>query len=183
MAGGGGRRFKPSHSDQFNPASVCFCDQVCPMVVTEDSFWKIKNLSDMNQTEWESLCDGCGRCCLHKLEDIDSGEIYYTNVACRLLDTTICKCTDYGKRMQMVSDCIQLNANDRDNFKWVPGSCAYRRIAEGKNLQWWHPLVSGDPDTVHQAGISVRGKTVSETQIDESRMEDHVITWITADIG
>ena len=132
----------------------------------------------MSQQEWESLCDGCGRCCLHKLEDIDSGLLFYTSVACRLFDDKSCRCKDYGSRHSLVGDCIVLSPEDTEQFKWLPASCAYRRLAEGKTLEWWHPLVSGDPDTVHQAGISVRGRTQREQDIPKKDLEDHIISWI-----
>ena len=132
----------------------------------------------MSQQEWESLCDGCGRCCLHKLEDIDSGLLFYTSVTCRLFDDKSCRCKDYGSRHSLVGDCIVLSPEDTEQFKWLPASCAYRRLAEDKTLEWWHPLVSGDPDTVHQAGISVRGRTQREQDIPKKDLEDHIISWI-----
>jgi uncharacterized cysteine cluster protein YcgN (CxxCxxCC family) len=148
------------------------------MVTDDTTFWKSKSLAEMTPQEWESLCDGCGRCCLHKLENVDSGLLFYTNVACRLLDKHHCRCTNYPERMQLVPDCLLLSADDADPFGWLPASCAYRKLANGQALEWWHPLVSGDPDSVHQAGISVRGRTVSETGIPREQLEDHVISWI-----
>jgi len=138
-------------------------------------FWKTKTLSEMNREEWESLCDGCARCCLHKLEDEDTGEIMQTNVCCRLLDTEACSCTKYSERRRLVPDCQVLTPENVAMFNWMPRSCAYRRLHEGKDLEWWHPLVSGDPDTVHQAGISVRGKAVSERDADDLFM--HLVDW------
>ena len=132
----------------------------------------------MTQDEWESLCDGCGRCCLHKLEDIDTGEHYYTAVACRLLDTETCRCSDYTQRKARVEDCLVLAPDDTRQLAWLPLSCAYRRIAENRPLDWWHPLVSGDPDSVHQAGISVRGHTISEAGIEPDDLQEHIIHWI-----
>jgi uncharacterized cysteine cluster protein YcgN (CxxCxxCC family) len=141
-------------------------------------FWSTKLLDELTNLEWESLCDGCGRCCLHKLEDIDTGLYFYTNVACRLLDTETCRCTNYLQRNTLVEDCVQLSPCDDDPYQWLPVSCAYRRVAEGKGLEWWHPLVSGNPETVHQAGISVRNRTVSEITVIEDSIEDHIISWI-----
>jgi len=138
-------------------------------------FWKTKRLSQMSRAEWESLCDGCGRCCLHKLRYEDTAALAYTNVACRLLDLNTCQCGDYENRRRRVPDCVQLTPQAMREIDWLPPSCAYRRVAEGKDLLWWHPLVSGDAETVHTAGISVRGRAVSEKRAGP--LEHHIVDW------
>lgn len=129
----------------------------------------------MTRAEWESLCDGCGKCCLHKLEDADTGEVRFTEVACRLLDPDTCRCTRYAERKRLVPDCLILSAARARRTEWLPRTCAYRLLAEGKDLPRWHPLVSGDPQSVHRAGMSVRGRTVGER--DAGDLEDHIVAW------
>ena len=129
----------------------------------------------MSQAEWESLCDGCGRCCLVKLEDDETGDIALTDIACRLLDNQRCKCKQYDTRHELVADCARLTPQNISQLKWMPKSCAYRLLAEGKDLAWWHPLISGNKETVHQAGISIQGKTVSED--DNLQPEDRIVSW------
>ena len=141
-------------------------------------FWKRKTLAEMTPEEWESLCDGCGRCCLKKLEDVDTSEIAYTDVACKLLDRRRCRCTRYRARAELVPDCVVLDAANRDALRWLPTTCTYRRLAEGKGLEWWHPLVSGDPQTVHRAGISVRGRALSENDVAAEELAHRMIRWI-----
>ncbi|MDA8232992.1 MAG: YcgN family cysteine cluster protein [Magnetospirillum sp.] len=139
-------------------------------------FWRSKALAELTPREWESLCDGCGKCCLHKLEDADAdGVYYYTNVACRLLNLGTCRCKDYEGRRSHVPDCVQLTADAVAGLGWLPSSCAYRLLAEGKDLPWWHPLVSGDPETVHSAGISVRGRAIAENRAGP--LDHHLVTW------
>jgi uncharacterized cysteine cluster protein YcgN (CxxCxxCC family) len=141
-------------------------------------FWRRKTLAQMNATEWESLCDGCGRCCLNKLEEEDTGRIYYTNVGCRLLDTAACRCRDYADRSAQVADCVRLTPGNVTELNWLPPTCAYRLVAEGHDLYWWHPLVSGDADSVHAAGISVRGRVpFLEDEIPDEDLEDHIVAW------
>ncbi len=146
--------------------------------VIGERFWERKSLEEMNSREWEALCDGCARCCLLKLEDEDSAEVVYTRVACHLLDQRRCRCTRYDERHRLVPDCVVLTAVEARSFSWLPVSCAYRTLAEGRPLEPWHPLVSGDPRSVHRAGISVRGKVVSERFIHPDDLEDQVIRWI-----
>lgn len=140
-------------------------------------FWQRMTLEEMSREQWESLCDGCGRCCLNKLEDEDTGEIAWTSVTCRLLDTENCRCSDYPNRRATVPDCIQLTPAKARNLGWLPPTCAYRLVAEDRDLYWWHPLVSGSSDTVHQAGISVRGRVVSETEVPFTSWEYLVVDW------
>ena len=145
----------------------------------EEPFWRTKSLDEMTEGEWESLCDGCGRCCLNKLEDWDTGEISWTNVACRLLDDKTCRCGDYPNRHEKVPDCIALTPENVPELSWLPPTCGYRLVGRGRDLYWWHPLVSGDPRTVHDAGISVTGRTLSEKDIAEEDLEDHLVAWPT----
>ncbi|HZS63544.1 MAG TPA: YcgN family cysteine cluster protein [Xanthobacteraceae bacterium] len=141
-------------------------------------FWKTKTLAQMTPAEWESLCDGCGRCCLQKLEDDDTAEISYTHVGCKLLDTQSCRCGDYDNRSAKVKDCVRLTPRNINRIHWLPPSCAYKLVAAGRDLYWWHPLVSGDPDSVHAAGVSVRGRVrYSEDEVPDCELEDHIVQW------
>jgi len=144
-------------------------------MTSDEPFWRRKSLEEMTSTEWESLCDGCGRCCVLKLEDEDTGALDYTDIACRLLDLGTCRCSDYTNRRDRVPDCVSLTPNEVRTLKWLPSSCAYRLIAEGEDLAWWHPLVSGDPETVHDAGISVRGRVIAEQSGADP--EDRIVDW------
>lgn len=146
--------------------------------MNEAPFWERKSLSEMSPQEWESLCDGCGRCCVQKLEDEDSGEVFYTAIACRYLDSDACRCTVYEKRNQLVPDCLPLSPDTREIFPWLPESCAYRLLSEGKSLPYWHYLISGDRNTVHEVDISVRDKVVSEDEVPSDEWEEHIIQWV-----
>ena len=132
----------------------------------------------MTTEEWELLCDGCGQCCLVKLEDTESSEIYYTDVVCHLLDHETCQCGDYQNRCIRVPDCVKLTVENLNDLGWMPDECAYRRLAEGRGLEWWHPLVSGSSETVHLSGASVRDKVISETEIDVEELEFHIVDWV-----
>lgn len=143
-------------------------------------FWKRKTLAQLSKAEWESLCDGCGRCCLNKLEYEETGEIVYTDVGCQLLDGETCRCRDYANRTARVKNCDRLTARNIRRLNWLPSTCAYRLIDSGRDLYWWHPLVSGDPGTVHTAGISVRGRVgIFEHMMGEEEFEDHIVDWPT----
>ena len=145
----------------------------------EVPFWRRKSLSQMTDLEWESLCDGCGRCCLNKLEEDESAaETFYTDVGCRLLDGHSCRCRDYQNRLDLVDDCVRLTPESLKRIKWLPPSCAYVLLAQGHDLYWWHPLVSGDPETVHAAGVSVRGRVhATELDVPDHELEDHIVEW------
>jgi uncharacterized cysteine cluster protein YcgN (CxxCxxCC family) len=143
-----------------------------------EPFWKTKTLEEMNPVEWESICDGCGRCCLVKLEDEDSGEIAYTDVGCTLLDGDTCRCRDYPNRQARVPECVRLTPATVRALRWLPPTCGYRLLAEGEDLPWWHPLVSGTAETVHTAGISVRGRvSASEDDLTITEIIEHVARW------
>ncbi|KAA5598242.1 YcgN family cysteine cluster protein [Blastochloris sulfoviridis] len=141
-------------------------------------FWRTKTLEQMSVSEWESVCDGCARCCLAKLECEDTGRIVYTEVGCRLLDANTCRCIDYASRSEEVPECVRLTPQEVRTLGWLPPTCAYRLLAEGRDLYWWHPLVSGDRDSVHAAGVSVRGKVAAnETDVPVAQLEGFVVDW------
>jgi uncharacterized protein len=141
-------------------------------------FWRTKTLDEMSAAEWESLCDGCGRCCLVKLEDEDDGTIHFTDIGCELLDGRTCRCRDYPRRHKRVPDCVRLTAAKIRELSWMPVTCAYRLVSEGRDLYDWHPLVSGSPESVHEAGVSVRGRVfASETDLAPDRWPDRIVKW------
>ncbi len=142
----------------------------------EPDYWKHKSLADMNTEEWEALCDGCAKCCLHRLEDEDTREIYFTNVHCRLLDIPNSRCSDYPNRSKRVSDCVTITLEELQDPYWLPSTCAYRLLAENRALPDWHPLVSGDPNTVFDSGNGINGRTICEDDADE--LHHHLIDWI-----
>lgn len=143
-----------------------------------EPFWRTKTLVAMSDAEWESLCDGCGRCCLVKLEDEDTGAIAYTDVACRLFDAETCACRDYANRSAEVEDCVRLTPEKVETLGWLPPTCAYRLVGEGKDLPFWHPLVSGDRGTVEAAGISVHGRVAGlEGAFGLFELVEHIVSW------
>lgn len=135
-----------------------------------DQFWRDKSLQELSDEEWELLCDGCGQCCLIKLQDEDTGKLIHTRLACKLLNIGSCRCTDYENRHKHVSDCVVISPETISRLDWLPHSCAYRLVAEGRDLYWWHPLVSGDPNSVHEAGVSVRDWATGEEGVPEGKM-------------
>ena len=141
-------------------------------------FWREQSLAEMSDAQWESLCDGCARCCMIKLQDEDTEEVHYTALVCDLLDITACRCTRYPQRHELVADCVVLTPERAAQFDWLPTTCAYRVLAEGGDLAWWHPLVSGDPESVHLAGVSVRDKVVPQSTVHEDEHQEMVITWV-----
>ncbi|OTG95762.1 YcgN family cysteine cluster protein [Acinetobacter sp. ANC 3832] len=141
-------------------------------------FWKTYPLDQLNQAEWEALCDGCGLCCLVKLEDDETQEVAYTKVACKLLDCKTARCSDYPNRLVHVTDCIQLTPEKLQSIHWLPPSCAYRRLNEGKNLPSWHYLNTGTRDSIIKARKSAAGRCVSETEVHEDDLEDYIVRWV-----
>ena len=141
-------------------------------------WWNDKPLAELDARQWEALCDGCARCCLHKLEDEDDGEVFYTRVRCRYLDEQTCRCSDYPNRSVLVENCIRLDASSVGSLDWLPATCAYRMRAQGLPLAAWHPLVSGDPDSVHRAGISIRGRCISDEFVHPDGYDEHIVHWV-----
>ncbi|MCK5888649.1 MAG: YcgN family cysteine cluster protein [Methylococcales bacterium] len=140
------------------------------------NFWEIKSLSEMTTTEWESLCDGCGKCCLNKLEDDETGEIFFTSVVCDLIDLDACRCTRYTERTTLVPECIDLKQHDFSEYTWLPSTCAYRLLTDGEKLPSWHPLLSGTNESVKESGASICSFAMKESDVDD--LEDHIITWL-----
>lgn len=147
--------------------------------MTDKPFWQAKRLEQMTAQEWESLCDGCGLCCLVRFEDEDTGEIIPTRVSCRLFDDKLCRCSDYENRKKHVPDCIKLTPHNIEALEWMPKSCAYRRLHEGRDLAAWHPLITGDPESVHRAGVSIRSQTVNERDLADP---DDAIDYLAEDL-
>ena len=141
-------------------------------------FWKNYALDELTQNEWEALCDGCGLCCLIKLEDEETREVAYTKVACKLLDCSTARCSDYPNRLNFVPDCIQLSQSKLDELHWLPPSCAYKRLNEGKSLPRWHYLNTGTRDTVQKAKKSAAGRCISETEINQDDIEEYIVRWV-----
>lgn len=140
-------------------------------------FWQQRPLDALSETQWESLCDGCGRCCLEKMINHRTGKVTYTNLACPLLDPASCRCRDYPNRSRIIPDCLSLSPGPMRQFRWLPKTCAYRLLAEGKPLPWWHPLVSGCSESVHEAGISLRGRLIVPTNLASQDLDAHVVDW------
>ena len=141
-------------------------------------WWHSKPLTELNRAQWEALCDGCAKCCLHKLEDQDTGEVFYTKIRCRYLDEQVCRCSDYSNRSTLMSNCIDLRAADWKSLNWLPSTCAYRLRANDKPLPLWHPLVSGSRDSVHDAGISIRGRAISDEYVHPDGYDEHIVSWV-----
>ena len=144
--------------------------------MTEKPFWQTVKLADMSAAQWEAVCDGCAKCCLVKLQDENSGEIVFTDIVCNLLDQQSCRCTHYEERTKLVPECVKLTKDNLDKIDFMPPSCAYRLLHEGKDLPQWHPLVSGRADSVVEAGMSVKGRVIAEMAFDGDS-EDRVVDW------
>ncbi|MFK7997593.1 MAG: YcgN family cysteine cluster protein [Granulosicoccus sp.] len=145
--------------------------------MSQQPFWETKTLEEMDDAEWESLCDGCGRCCMNKLEDEDTGDIVFTRVACKLLDTQTCRCSDYDNRFKHVPDCLTVKPLDTQKLTWLPETCAYRLLSEGRALEKWHPLLSGTKDSVLEADISMAHLCISETYVPVGDFFSHIVHW------
>ena len=139
------------------------------------NFWETKKLMEMTVEEWESLCDGCGKCCLVKLEDEETGEVYFTNVVCNLIDLKTCRCSRYSERCTLVPECIDLKQHDFKEYTWMPETCAYRLLIDGKKLPQWHPLVSGSKESVKEAGVSISHYAIKEAEIGDADLTDYVV--------
>lgn len=144
------------------------------MAATSKPFWETKTLAEMSDAEWESLCDGCGRCCLYILHNEETGDVFETDVACKLFDPKKRRCTNYKNRFKQVPDCVKLTSDNADALSWMPNTCAYRRLARGQGLPDWHPLITGDPKSVERAGVAVSPDLIPEDQIDDSLLESRI---------
>ncbi len=143
-----------------------------------EAWWDSVPLAELDEAQWEALCDGCAKCCLHKLLDDETEVVYYTKIRCRYLEESTCHCSDYERRSILVPDCIKLTRDNTGDLDWLPSTCAYRLRSHGAPLPAWHPLVSGDPDSVHEAGISIRGRAVSDEYVHPDGYDEHIITWV-----
>ena len=148
------------------------------MTARKKNFWEEKTLSQLSQTEWESLCDGCGKCCLNKIEYEGESKIFFTNVSCKLFNIETCRCSDYKNRLNKVKDCIKLSIDNLNYLDELPDTCAYRLIANGEKLKDWHHLISGSKETIHETKNSVRKKVINEKYIKESELDNYIIKWI-----
>ena len=142
-----------------------------------NKFWETKNLIDMNENEWESLCDKCGKCCVIKLEDLDTQKVHYTNISCKLLCEKSASCKDYENRKSIVPDCIILSPDNLKDLKWMPKTCAYKLLNEGKNLPYWHPLLSGNDKEIVNSGNSVKNRVTNENEIKIKNLPDYIFNW------
>ena len=147
------------------------------MATKPKPFWETKTLSEMTRNEWEALCDGCAKCCLHKLEDEDNGMIHYTSVVCRHLDQNKCRCRVYDRRMRLVPDCVKLEPGELGDLHWMPGTCAYRLLNEGKPLPIWHPLITGSRKSMIDSGNTITGKVISEDHVPEEALDEYIVHW------
>ncbi|MFE8069693.1 YcgN family cysteine cluster protein [Marinobacteraceae bacterium S3BR75-40.1] len=148
-------------------------------MVDREHFWERKSLREMSPKEWESLCDGCGKCCLQKLQDEDTEVVHYTHLACQYLDQETCRCSVYPERLEKVPECVDLTPDELDAFKWLPASCAYRRLSEGRGLPDWHPLLTGSSKAMHEGGHSVQGRTLVDVAVPEEEWDGHIIHWVS----
>ncbi|GAB2191090.1 YcgN family cysteine cluster protein [Sessilibacter sp. MAH2] len=146
--------------------------------MSENRFWETKSLSEMTSEEWESLCDGCAKCCLHKLIDDETDELFFTDLACKLLDVDTCRCTNYLNRLEQIPDCRTFTAENIQDMYWLPISCAYRTLAEGRKLEKWHPLITGDETSVHRFKRSVKGRCISENEVPLEQWQDRIVRWV-----
>jgi uncharacterized cysteine cluster protein YcgN (CxxCxxCC family) len=162
------------------PAPAMAADATAP---TPAPFWKTKTLKQMTDAEWESLCDGCGKCCLVKLEDEETQELYFTSLHCKLLNPGTCQCSDYANRKKYVPECVKLTPDSIPTLDWLPNTCAYKLVHEGQDLKDWHHLVCGDRDEVHRRGISAKGKVRSEVGVDDEDALDYLIDWAHGPAG